>query len=776
MFSKISFYTIVCFSFIIGSLNAQDCDITLQGYVYDSGTREPLEYANILVEESASGSVTDSTGFFIIKNLCPSHIHISFSHIGCESQRLHLDIERDTIITYYLDHTDHVLHEVSITDRKSPTATQSYESISKQYISDNASDNLSDLVATIPGVSSLKNGSGIAKPIVHGLYGNRLTILNNGVVQAGQQWGNDHSPEIDPLVANNISVIKGVNAITYLNGQMGAIVLVEPGSINQDPHAHGKVNYFYDTNGRSHGVNAQLQKYASQMAWKINGTFKKSGDNSSPDYYLNNTGSQEANISIQLEKKFSDKHTTKLYLSSFNADLGVLRGSHIGNLTDLENAIGRDEPFFTEENFSYSIEAPKQKVNHHLFKLSSQYFISDSQWLNVNLSSQANFRKEFDVRRSGRSEIPALSLRQYLSIFDVQYNQEYSNDVFLKSGLQASIIDNTNIPETGILPLIPDYVSYNGGVYTTLAKNTKTYTIEAGLRYDYINQEAATISGTVLREIIRYNDIYHNLSTSIGWKYSIADRANISLNTAYAMRNPAINERFSFGLHQGVGGIEEGDIDITNEKSWKSTLSLSNNAASPFYIESVAYFHSIQDYIFLQPQDEFRLTIRGAFPVFKYEQTDANIYGLDIFSRYKITDNIETTLSYSYIKGIDRSQDIALIYMPANNLTAQLSYALVRPITILGKSIENFKFSIDNKHVFRRADITEDQDFLLPPDAYNLIGLTLSGDIPLKSIRLRITAGIDNLMNSQYRDYLNRQRYFADDIGRSVRGGVSVRF
>ena len=776
MWNKLFFSTITCLSTLFISVSAQDCNITLSGYVIDSGTQEPLEYANVLVEELSLGSVTDSTGYFVIDNLCPSHIHISFSHIGCEAQRLHLDIETDTTVIYYLDHTDHVLHEVSVTDRKSPTATQNYESISKQYISDNAADNLSNLIASMPGVSSLKNGGGIAKPIVHGLYGNRLTVLNNGVVQAGQQWGNDHSPEIDPLVANNISVIKGVNAITYMNGQMGAIVLVEPGKIGQDPHAHGKVNYFYDSNGRGHGINAQLQKYAPKLAWKINGTFKKGGDKSTPDYYLNNTGSQETNIAIQLEKKFSDKHTAKLYVSSFNADLGVLRGSHIGNLTDLEDAIGRDVPFYTEENFSYQIEAPKQKVNHHLVKLSSQYFISDSRWLNINISGQANLRKEFDVRRSGRSDIPALSLLQYLGILDIQYNEEYNNDVYLKSGLQASITDNTNNPETGILPLIPDYFSYNSGLYTTLAKKTKSYTIEAGLRYDQVGQEVVTFSNSRGSEILRYNDTYHNLSASIGWKYTVADRINMSLNSAYAIRNPAINERFSFGLHQGVGGIEEGDVDITNEKSWKSTLSLSNNAASPFYIESLLYFHSIDDYIFLQPQDDFRLTIRGAFPVFRYEQTDASIYGLDVYSRYELNDNIEATLSYSFIKGLDKDQDIALIYMPSNNLTAQLSYALVKPIDVLGQAIENLLLSIDNQYVFRRADITEDQDFLLPPDAYNIIGLQLSGDLPLKSTRLRITAGIDNLMNVQYRDYLNRQRYFADDIGRSVRVGVSVRF
>ncbi len=774
MWSRLS----VLFILLLASLSVrgQDCTISLSGYIYDAGTEEPLEYANVLVEELQTGAVTDSTGYFLIEDICPGHIHISFSHIGCEAQRLHLDIDKDTTIVYTLDHTDHILHEVSITDRKSPTATQNFESISTQYISDNAADNLSNLIASMPGVSSLKNGSGIAKPIVQGLYGNRLTILNNGVVQAGQQWGNDHSPEIDPLVANKISVIKGVNAISYMNGQMGAIVLVEPSKIDQDPHTHGKLQYFYESNGRSNGVNAQIQKYGSHLAWKLNGTFKKSGDRSTPDYYLNNTGGQETNIALQLEKKLSDKHNAQLYISSFNADLGVLRGSHIGNLTDLEIAIGRDVPFFTEDKFSYEIDAPKQKVNHHLIKWSSQYFISDSKWLNIDVSGQANLRKEFDVRRSGRSDIPALSLLQYMGVADIQYNAEYDNDLYLKTGLQASITDNTNNPETGILPLIPDYISYNGGVYTTLAKKTKTYTAEAGLRYDMVAQDVVTISNTLPREILRYNDVYHNYSASIGYKYILADMINLSANTAYALRSPAINERFSFGLHQGVGGIEEGDIDIISEQSWKTTLSISNNAKSPIYIEALAYFHNIDDYIFLQPQEEFILTIRGAFPYFKYEQTDANIYGLDVYTRYNVTKNIEASLSYSYIKGNDETNGTSLVFIPSNNLTANLSYAMVKPFSVLGKPIENLEISLDNQYVFEQNDITESQDFLLPPDAYNLIGISISGDVQLSSTRLRLVIAADNIMNIKYRDYLNRQRYFADDLGRSVNAGISVRF
>ena len=112
-------------------------------------------------------------------------------------------------LVFKLDHHDHTFENVVVSGIKDQISSQEVESINEKTISENANQNLSNLLETINGVSTLKNGSGIAKPIVHGLYGNRLTILNNGIAQSGQQWGNDHSPEIDPLAANQLEVIKG---------------------------------------------------------------------------------------------------------------------------------------------------------------------------------------------------------------------------------------------------------------------------------------------------------------------------------------------------------------------------------------------------------------------------------------------------------------------------------------------------------------------------------------------------------------------------------------
>ncbi len=152
--------------------------------------------------------------------------------------------KRDTNINVLLDHNSHLLNEVTIVSEEATINFQESQSINSESIAKQSSKNLANMLEEISGVSTIKNGNGIAKPVIHGMYGNRISILNNGIAQSGQQWGVDHSPEIDPLVANKITVVKGVGALEYLGNSLGNVILVEPKAINKEPHLHGESRYF----------------------------------------------------------------------------------------------------------------------------------------------------------------------------------------------------------------------------------------------------------------------------------------------------------------------------------------------------------------------------------------------------------------------------------------------------------------------------------------------------------------------------------------------------
>ena len=759
------------FSLFLSFANGQECEITLSGFVLDKGTSIPLELTNIYLEESGKGTISDSLGYFKIENLCKGDYHLRVSHIGCETISQFLTLQRDTIINIFLIHHDELLDEVIVHGEKGDNSTEVSNTLNRETITRKSNKNLSDILENIAGVSSLKNGSGISKPVIHGLYGNRVAILNNGISQAGQQWGNDHAPEIDPFVADHLSVIKGAAALAYPSNALGSVVLVEADKINQDPHLHGQVNYIFQSNGLGHTFNTMLEKNDQWAAWRISGTLKLSGDNRSPDYFLTNTGRKEGDIALQLEKDFGSKWQNQLYYSWFNTEIGILRGSHVGNLTDLEEAIGREVPFYTNESFSYNIESPRQLVSHHLIKLRSKYKINEQSYLNFQYGGQLNNRDEFDVRRSGRSEIPALSLKQLSHFLEGNYNLYTKNDFILKSGIQFTFVDNTNNPETGILPLIPDYRSYNPAAFLILKKEQKKVFYEFGMRYNFKHLDVLTISKSVPRIIERFNHKFHNYAASGGLKYKFNRDFKSNINVGYMLRAPEVNELYSFGLHQGVSGIEEGDRNLVSEKSLKVIWTNDWSFRDQLFVQFIAYFQHIDDYIYLEPQDSFRLTIRGAFPVFQYKQTDVNIYGGDLSITYEPRNNLKFIVKYAIVRGDDVTNNISLVNIPADNIFASVNYSF----SDMGSWKNNF-LSLNGNYTFKQWRITEDQDFLPPPDAYFLLGLSAGTSLQFKDSSLKFSFNIENLLNQKYRDYLNRLRYFADDLGINISLGINYSF
>ena len=763
---------------------SQECAFHIAGVIKDEGTNIPLDNASLYLEETKQGAISDDKGAFVFHNICEGKYHLVITHISCATKEIFIEVSQDTTVDLTIKHTNHDLEDVVIFGNSSNTTNQNTETISNQYISDNASQNLGSLVESIVGVSTIKNGNTIAKPVVQGNFGNRLTILNNGVAQSGQQWGNDHSPEIDPLVANKISVVKGVSALKYLGSNLGSVVLVEPNVINQEPHLHGKASYFFNSNGFGHGANLELQQY-KKIGWKINATIKKAGDRSSNEFVLKNTGNQEFNIAFQLEKEYSSGLKAELYASSFNTIIGIFQGSQASNLTDLENIL-RSEQRFSNEDFSYDIGAPRQEVSHQLLKLHVKKELNELAYLDFTLAGQLNNREEFDNRRSALRDTPVLGLLNYNLFSEGKYHKRLSNNYVFNTGLQLSYTNNTNDSETGVLPLIPDYDLFQIGAFTTLKKKLNKNTIELGLRYDFTTQNVLRITrNEIPRRVVAEEDVFNNLNASISVKRYFSEHITGTYSLGYASRNPAINELYSFGLHQGVASFERGNPDLDTENGLKTNLELEGDINERFTFKLLGYFQRIQNYIFLEPTG-FELTNRGALPSFEYNQVNAQIFGFDIATKWEITKSIFSTAKYAFIQGVNTSQgNIGIINLPSNNLRFGLGYQFTNAFKLFGRSFENTELGVNSLHVFKQNNISFDQElplnierteFVPIPDGYTLLGLSFASEIQLGKNRLRLTGKVDNLLNIAYRDYLNRQRYFANDLGIDISFGASLKF
>ncbi|KAA2217519.1 TonB-dependent receptor, partial [Maribacter flavus] len=348
-------------------------------------------------------------------------------------------------------------------------------------------------------------------------------------------------------------------------------------------------------------------------------------------------------------------------------------------------------------------------------------------------------------------------------------------------------------PDTGVRRLIPDYDKYDLGAYSVAEYSlNESWTVDAGLRYDFNRINAKKFyrtsrweesgydqdfSDIVLEDLgtqILTNPIFnfHNVSASTGLNFEMDGENLLRVNYAYSQRAPNPSELFSEGLHHSAARIELGDLRINSEKSSKVSISLERNAQNWGYTIA-PFFNSIKDFILLEPTGA-EFTIRGAFPVWSYRQTDALLYGLDVSIYNNWNTNIRSEHTFAWVRGTDISTDIPLINIPAANLNNSIEFKI--------PSWNNFTFGMESQFVFEQKrfppNITvfspqQQQNLLLdintPPPAYHLIALNAEKSFSLKNENdLTVGLGATNLLNTSYRDYLNRLRYFADDMGRNI--------
>jgi iron complex outermembrane recepter protein len=126
-------------------------------------------------------------------------------------------------------------------------------------------------------------------------------------------------------------------------------------------------------------------------------------------------------------------------------------------------------------------------------------------------------------------------------------------------------------------------------------------------------------------------------------------------------------------LHHGAARIEKGKVDLVPERSLGLQAEV-EYANEKFNLTVNGYYKRIDDFIYLKPTYPPQLTIRGAFPTFEYDQTDARMTGLDIQASYIFFSHLKIAGKASILRAFDLLADDWLIQMPADRYEASAEY------------------------------------------------------------------------------------------------------
>ncbi|WP_177204635.1 TonB-dependent receptor [Hymenobacter arizonensis] len=747
---------------------AQSCSLQLSGTVA-SQDNETLPAASVRIIELNINSITNNEGFFDLAGLCPGTYHVEVSYLGFAPVVRTVELTVATKLTVALMPVANALNEVVTTGQRqydTPLAQQSV--LEHKALALTRGQSLGEALKNIPGLSTIQTGPSIVKPVIHGMHSNRVLIYNAGVRQEGQQWGSEHAPEVDPFVANRVTVVKGAASVMYGADAVGGIILVEPAPLDYRPGLRGRVESVLMSNNGLGALSATAEGAAPHglLSYRVQLTTRQAANARTPDYYLKNTGFREYNGSAALGFA-KGAFTTELYASTFNTHLGIYEGAHIGNTTDLMAAIERTEPLI-KGDFSYAIGRPYQLVGHHLVKFKSSYDLPRVGQLHLQYSYQRNDRKEYDLVRQAYEN-------EYQLRFDLttQAVDAYLDHVSV-GGLRGKIGVNAQHQQNYYdgRYLIPFFTSYNAGAFATERWTSGRLELEAGVRYDQRHMQAR------LRQVptdqnspeIRPAFDYAQLTGTVGAAYQLPAGWRLNAGAAKGWRPPSINELFSQGVHHSSARYELGDRTLGEE----STLNLYGGVAKtgPRLNGELSFYHNTLDnYIYLRPGREAVLTVRGAFLAYNYVQVNAEIYGTDASASYRLTDWLSASAKYSAVRAYNRQSGQHLELIPADRVSGGLTLSLPDWARFADNTL-----SVAVVHTARQWRVRADQDVAPPPAGYTLCNVDFSTEARLLGQPMTLSLSAYNLFNTTYRDYLNAFRYFAPETGRNVALRLAVPF
>ena len=248
---------ILHFFFLLPNIlfSQDNCTNTISGKVLDKNTNKPISDVIIraISDPQVNGirvsynysdkfSISDENGKFLIEDLCNNEDSLLFSRIGYKDTLVSLNANYWTVS---LTEKSVELNSVLIIDEREKnrgTQTISQQSINIDEKGVDRTLSIANIASQIDGVTFISTGSNVERPVIHGLYGNRILVLNNYLKHGFQNWGDDHAPEINVSSVDRISVIKGSSGVRFGPEALGGAIIVEPDPMKLRQPFYIKIN------------------------------------------------------------------------------------------------------------------------------------------------------------------------------------------------------------------------------------------------------------------------------------------------------------------------------------------------------------------------------------------------------------------------------------------------------------------------------------------------------------------------------------------------------
>ena len=605
--------------------------------------------------------------------------------------------------------------------------------------------NVSDALSKLPGISQLTTGPAISKPVIRGLYGNRVLAVLSGLKFDNQQWQDEHGLGLNDVGIDRIEVIRGPASLLYGSEAIGGILNIIEEAPNKPGEKNGDVNVGLFSNTYGLSVDGGISSATEKKNWGIRVGLNSNADYSDGD---NNRIRNSRFAGYYLKGTYGfikNKWTSSNHFMSSLDNFGFITADNSNS-------------FLYDGRWSRSMKGPHHTVFLNI--LSSQNKIS---WKKSSLDVNAGFQSNLRLEDEGGNHI---SLNMLLSTFlwHIMWNKQLNANTELVLSNNSQFENNTNY---GSRIIIPDANTTESGFSAFIKSKKKKLVFETGIGFSVRNIHTFETPGvnTPDKAIAPFNKTLPSLNGSVGFAWNPANNWNLKTNIGTGFRSGNLAELSSDGLHEGTLRYEIGDPNLKIEQNINSEVSV-NYSSRYFQFSVAAYLNHFLDYIYLAPTGTQYL----GFDVFRHKQFNANLYGSEsmLAINFPFYERLRFETNFSTVTG-NLSDGTYLPFIPPPKWTQQLQLKCKQ-----GKRLNNVSFLVITEEHFVQDHPAE---FETPTSAYWLLNAGINGNWKTKRRTFIFSITGNNLLNRNYYDHLSRfKEYGIHNIGRNIIVHLNIPF